>query len=62
MRTWRHQYEYLMADFRAPISMADKARVAGTIARVCIAVRRELLRELTGAVRHLASQHPESRS
>ena len=62
MRTWRHQYEYLMADFRSPISIADKARVAWTIARVCIAVRRELLRELTGAVRHFASQHTESMS
>jgi glycosyltransferase involved in cell wall biosynthesis len=51
MRTWRHQGEYLLADLRAPLSLADKARVAGTIARVCIAVRNQLARELAGAVR-----------
>lgn len=52
MRTWRHQVEYLRADLRSPISLADKVRVAGTIARICIAVRRELLRELVSALRH----------
>jgi glycosyltransferase involved in cell wall biosynthesis len=58
LRTWRHQYEYLMAGLHAPLSIADKARVAGTIARLCIAVRRELLQELTGAVRQMASKRP----
>ena len=57
MRTWRHQAEYLRADLRSSLSLADKARVAGIIARRCIAVRGELLRELAGAVRHSFSPH-----
>lgn len=61
MRTWRHQFEYLRSDLRSPLSIADKVRVAGIIARICISVRRELLRELVGAVRRFASpRRPES--
>lgn len=60
LRTWRHQYEYLMAALYAPLSIADKARVVGTIARVCIAVRRELIRELANAVRARSSRRRES--
>ena len=51
MRTWRHQYEYLRAGLRAPLSMVDKIRVAGTIARDSVAVRDHLLRELASAVK-----------
>ena len=51
MRTWRHQYEYLQADLRSPLSIVDKMRVAGTIARDSVAVRDQLFRELAGAVK-----------
>ncbi|HEY6572240.1 MAG TPA: glycosyltransferase family 2 protein [Candidatus Eisenbacteria bacterium] len=60
MRTWRHLYEYFRADLRSPLSVADKARVAGTIARASVYGRRQLLRELTGAARQIASRRTES--
>lgn len=62
MRTWRHQLEYLMADLDSPLSIADKARIAGTIARICFALRGQLARELAAAARHISSRHPESRA
>lgn len=62
MSTWRHQFEYLMADFRSPISPRDKMRVAGTIARNCVALRRDLAMELAGAFRPRPSQRPEPRT
>jgi glycosyltransferase involved in cell wall biosynthesis len=58
MRTWRHQYEYLRAALRAPLPLSERARIAAYIARVCISVRGELARELTGAVQSLADRHP----
>jgi glycosyltransferase involved in cell wall biosynthesis len=60
MRTWRHQFEYFRGALRAPVSLVDKARVVGRIARICIAVRRELARELAGAVRWRFSRRPAS--
>jgi glycosyltransferase involved in cell wall biosynthesis len=58
MRTWRHQYEYLVAALRTPLPLADKARVVGHIARVCISVRAELARELAGAASQVAGRRP----
>ncbi|HEU4724604.1 MAG TPA: hypothetical protein VFU59_04805, partial [Candidatus Eisenbacteria bacterium] len=55
MRTWRHQMEYFVANSQAPISIVDKARIAGIIARNCISVRGNLVRELVAAVRQRAA-------
>lgn len=51
MRTWRHQYEYLRAGLRSPLSIVDKVRVAGAVARDSVSVRDHLLRELASAVK-----------
>lgn len=56
MRTWRHQFEYLRADLRSRLSLFDKARIAGTIARDFVSVRGAVLRELVGAARSRASR------
>ncbi len=56
MRTWRHQFEYLKADLRSPLSPFDKARVGGIIARNFVSVRGAVLRELVGAARARASR------
>ena len=58
MRTWRHQYEYLLATLRTPLPLVEKARVAGLIARVCITQRGDLARELGGAIMRLAGRRP----
>jgi glycosyltransferase involved in cell wall biosynthesis len=56
MRRWRHQTGYLLANWRSPLSVADKARVAATIARFGFAMRRELAGELAAAVRTLTAR------
>ena len=56
MRTWRHQYEYLMAALRAPISVSEKARVASLLCRGYVTYRHLLVRELTDAVAHTAQR------
>lgn len=54
MRTWRHQYEYLMAALRAPISIGEKTRVASFLCRAYVTHRRLLVRELTEVVTQTA--------
>lgn len=56
MRTWRHQYEYFLATLRTPLPVAEKARIAALIARICISQRGDLARELAGAARRLVGR------
>jgi len=58
MRTWRQQFEYLLAACRTPLPIVEKARVVGIIARVSIRVRGDLARELAGAALKLAVRGP----
>jgi glycosyltransferase involved in cell wall biosynthesis len=64
MRTWRHQYEYLLATIRTPLPLSEKARLASLIARACVIHRRALAKELAGAalkmVRLGPGRHSES--
>jgi glycosyltransferase involved in cell wall biosynthesis len=46
MRTWRHQYEFLMAALRAPITAGERARVVSMLCRGYLTHRHELAREL----------------
>jgi len=56
MRTWRHQFEYLMAARRAPISICAKARVASLLCRGYVTYRHLLARELADVVTQTAQR------
>ncbi len=58
MRTWRHQYGYLLATLRSPLPVSEKAYIASRIGRFCITQRRDLARELAGAAWKLAGRGP----
>jgi glycosyltransferase involved in cell wall biosynthesis len=61
MRTWRHQYEYLLATLRTPLSMTDKARVVSFLLRLCVIHRFTMARELTEATLRLVRRTPARR-
>ena len=56
MRTWRHQYEYLMAALRAPVSFGEKTRVVSFLCRGYVSHRHLLARELTDVVTQTAQR------
>jgi hypothetical protein len=62
MRTWRHQYEYLLATMRSPIPVSEKARISALIGRIVLSQRGDLARELGSAARKLVGRGPVPKS
>ncbi|MGH7681361.1 MAG: hypothetical protein ACRENN_05175, partial [Candidatus Eiseniibacteriota bacterium] len=62
LRTWRHQYEYLRAALRSPLSLAEKVRVAAFIGRDTVAQRGDLARELALVARRITTRRAATKS
>lgn len=56
MRTWRHQYEFLMAALRAPITAGERARVVSQLCRGYVTHRNQLARELAAGATKTAQR------
>jgi len=56
MRTWRHQYEFLMAALRAPLTVGERVRVVSALCRGYLTHRRELARELAAGATKTAQR------
>ncbi|HTT28273.1 MAG TPA: glycosyltransferase [Solirubrobacteraceae bacterium] len=55
LRHWRHLSEHARSVWRAPLSVAERMRLARTLARMAVGERDQLLAELRTAARWLAA-------